>query len=286
VFGALILALVTVAVVHRTFDPANSWWMNTHASRPHGLGQAAHDAVLLSGTGWLVSPLWSLKFEVAFSLLLPLYVFVARRVSILRVGQGLVLLALIAVGAKRGSGPVTYMPMFALGVLMAFARDRLTALAARVSRAAWWLLLVVSLLCLNACWTVFALAPHTRLGSYATSASHAVAALAAALIVFLVGEWAAARAFAESRPVQWLGQRSFSLYLTHEPLIVAVAFALGGHPNIVLLLAICTPAALVLSDVFFRLVEEPSHRLSQLVGRTLRSRLDRRLARRRAIQVL
>ena len=276
--GAILFALITVVLVHRHAHPVNSWWVNTHATQPHGLRQGFHDARLVSGTGWLDSPLWSLRYEVMFSALLPLYVYVARRVTMLRALQGLAVLAVVAIGAKRGSGLITYLPMFALGVLMAFERERLSALAARISRRTWWLLLAGALICLNAYWTVFAISPHTRVAGYTVGASRAIAALAAALIVFLVSDWPTARSFAETRPVQWLGRRSFSLYLTHEPLIIAVAFVLGGHPNIILLLAICVPGALLLADLFYRLVEGPSHHLSQYVGRTLHSAGQRAFA--------
>ena len=39
----------------------------------------------------------------------------------------------------------------------------------------------------------------------------------------------------ETRPMQAVGRRSFSLYLVHEPIVVATAFALGGRPSTLLL---------------------------------------------------
>lgn len=73
----------------------------------------------------------------------------------------------------------------------------------------------------------------------------------------------------ERRLTQWLGLISFSLYLTHEPIVIALAFLFGsGGSWLVALTAV--PVALVVGWMFYRLIESPSHRLSQRVGRMAR----------------
>lgn len=89
----------------------------------------------------------------------------------------------------------------------------------------------------------------------------------ASIVVLLAIHWPVARGFLESRPSHWLGKRSFSLYLVHEPILIAIVFALGGHPDRTLTLVTAILAALVVADLFHRAVEAPSLRLSRLVGR-------------------
>lgn len=73
----------------------------------------------------------------------------------------------------------------------------------------------------------------------------------------------------DSRPVQWLGSRSFSLYLVHEPIVVTLTFAFGGRPAPWELLLTALPASLLAAELFWRGVERPSvigaRRLGDLV---------------------
>jgi peptidoglycan/LPS O-acetylase OafA/YrhL len=67
----------------------------------------------------------------------------------------------------------------------------------------------------------------------------------------------------EHRPVQWLGSRSFSLYLVHLPIVIAAANALH-RPSLLLLLAVAVPACLLAAEGFFRVAEAPVHRLARV----------------------
>lgn len=96
----------------------------------------------------------------------------------------------------------------------------------------------------------------------------AAAALGAAMVVFLFVASAIAQRVGNSPPGQWLGTRSFSLYLVHEPVLVTLGFALPwlGAFGV---LAIGLPLSLMASAVFFRVVEAPGHRAARSVGRAL-----------------
>jgi peptidoglycan/LPS O-acetylase OafA/YrhL len=66
--------------------------------------------------------------------------------------------------------------------------------------------------------------------------------------------------------MQWLGRRSFSLYLTHEPVVVALA--VGLHlPSIWVLAALALPLSALVAELFYRVVERPAHRVAQRLGR-------------------
>lgn len=69
-----------------------------------------------------------------------------------------------------------------------------------------------------------------------------------------------------SRPVLWLGTLSFSLYLTHEPLIVSLTQFIPSTP---LVLAAGLPTALLVAAAFHRWVELPAHRASRSTARRM-----------------
>ena len=82
--------------------------------------------------------------------------------------------------------------------------------------------------------------------------------------------------FGNLPPLKWLGSRSFSLYLVHEPVVVSVATTLGtSNPIAVLLISL--PLALAVAEGFFRLVESASPRLAIKVGNAVAEWLSRRV---------
>ena len=261
VIGGVVFAVLTVLAVPRNPVHGASWWLNHHDD-PLSIRAIGYNVTLLRYTTFLNSPLWSLKWEVWFSALLPLYVLVGRRMRWHPWLLAIPLLAFIAGGAIKGHATALYLPMFGLGVLMASHRDRLTELGARVRAGAGSTLFLVAILLLTAQWTL-----HRAFTGDVFTALVAVEAAGAALMVFLVWSWAPARRLGESSPLQWLGVRSFSLYLVHEPIVVSTALLLGGRANALITLAIAVPVSLLGAHLFFAFVEGPSHRLARRVGR-------------------
>jgi peptidoglycan/LPS O-acetylase OafA/YrhL len=255
VWAALALAIGVVAIVPRVASADQSWWVNAHASSVTA-GSVAKDGSLLWNASLLDSPLWSLRWEVAFSLLLPLYVFVAvrcRRMAVLKVAAALVL---IGVGSWSGHASLLYLPVFLLGCVVAAERKRLERFTSRRGRVFWCALGVL---------TVAMLSLDTMVIGLPEWATRPLRSAAAALIVVaFLGCRQVARA-AVNRYVQWLGLISFSLYLVHEPLAVSIAQLAPGNAPAVLLLTI--PLSLLLAAAFYRLVERPALRLSHWMGR-------------------
>jgi peptidoglycan/LPS O-acetylase OafA/YrhL len=75
----------------------------------------------------------------------------------------------------------------------------------------------------------------------------------------------------QRRPVQWLGSRSFSLYLVHHPIVVACASALH-RPGLVVLLVTAVPVSFLAAEAFFRAVERPAHRVAREATRQIGAR--------------
>src|SRR5690606_7898461 len=83
----------------------------------------------------------------------------------------------------------------------------------------------------------------------------------------LLVAWPAAGRVTAARPVVWMGERSYSLYLVHLPLIGVLAALFAVHGASVGFVVLCVAASLALSVVFHRYVERPSTRLSSLLRR-------------------
>lgn len=277
VWGALVLATVLHLAVDHNVVSGASWWLNGHAP-PLKVHAALLDALLLPGAGdWgFTTALWSLHWEILFSLLLPLLLLAPLRLRLWSATLALLcFVALLRAGGSLGAPPpqvglggpllgsssgeyLLELSPFVLGVLLAFNHEQIERLTAalreRTARNA------AAKLALGA-GCIGALTANWWLpGSESPAALVAAGACLAVVAALSIGEFGGVL---ESAPMQWTGKRSYSLYLVHEPIVVALAFALGGRPAPVLFALIVIPLALSAAAVFFRCVEYPSHRLAR-----------------------
>jgi peptidoglycan/LPS O-acetylase OafA/YrhL len=273
VWGALCVAALLFVVVSHIHVPAATWWLNEHAAPPTLL-DTFRDVVLVFGAAnWAyTSVLWSLSFEIVFSILLPAFVFVAAATRRIPFWAAAMTFAIIFVGNQNSLAH--YMPVFMLGSLIAFQQGRLTVARQTLrantlrNRSIKAFLILACVVCLTSDWWFRS---NLWFGSgIASSAAEDVVACTVALgacialvLPLLVGT---VEQLLTTTPVRWAGVRSFSLYLVHEPVVVAVAFALGGHPGVALLTAIALPAALALAEFFYRVIELPAILFSRHLG--------------------
>ena len=262
--------LVIVALPRNTLADDPSLYLQVHAEPLTAL-KVARDAVLVDGVNDLNGPLWSLQWEVIFSLLLPLYVILAVRLRQFWLSLVFVLAAVAAGATVAGIPSVTYLPAFAIGALFAAALPRVENVVARLNtgsrpKALWLTLSVVATLLLTARWTLDPILAGPWLGT-----TMFAVLLGAALFVFIAMGSAGAKRILTTPVVKWLGMISFSLYLTHEPIVIGIAQLLPRELeqwSVVL----SAPISVLVAWLFFRFVEKPSHRLSQLVKRGLTPR--------------
>lgn len=262
VLGSVVIAVVLALLIPRRSGADLSIWLSAHGE-PVTFGQSLSDFFLLSGTSQLNGPLWSLQYEVLFSLLLPLYFFLTVWLRRFWAGLALVALALTVVGGISGLSamPLRYMAVFALGVLMAVKLDDLTTLAKRIngsrySSIVWGALTTIALVGLTNAWYPL------RIGVL----QFPIAVASAALLVTVAAFWARARAILESKTILWIGGISFSLYLTHEPIMVSLGLVLQPA-NLWLAPIVGIPLAILVGWAFSIAVEKPSHRLTGWVAR-------------------
>ena len=242
------------------------------------LRSVARDVVLLKGTDYLNGPLWSLQWELWFSLLLPLYVVAAWVRPHLWAVKSAAVLVIAAVGLLSQEPAVFYLSVFALGSLLAVEYRRgttarlFTWLSARRGGVAGFA--VLSLIAFNGrALLAFPREPSVR----ATQLSGVVVVLGAVGLVLLTLSVSRIRTALQGPVAGWLGRRSFSLYLVHWPIVEYCYSAVGHHADgWPTLLAV--PLSLAVGEAFYRLVERPGHRLS----RRIHGEVFRRLAERDA----
>ena len=259
VWGALVFAAAMHVVVSHKAVAGASWWLDIH-SHPLTLAAFRQDALLTSKAGdWsFIGVLWSLRWEVLFSLLLPALLIFPIGSRSVRVA--LVLLCLVSL--RYGESAFTLeMPPFVLGMVLAFEREQIARLAPLLKGRSI-AHLTVELALGGGC--VCLLTADWWIAEARTAAALiALGACLAVLCALILPSW---RKLFESAPMQWTGRRAFSLYLVHEPLLVALAFALGGHvaplPFVILTLVVSLGAC----AIFFRFLEAPSHRLAREMG--------------------
>lgn len=267
VWAAIVLAVALKAPFSSASASGGSAWLRERAAVP--LSEAWHDALLLDGAGLLDSPLWSLQWEVVFSLALPVYLLLRRRRTRWVAAEAALLLGLVGVGTVTGWFALRYLPIFGLGVLLAQHPHLLDAASAwldrrRRPRLAWALVVAAVGTLLTARWIVRGMPEPSRPLEAVASAATIVGAVAVLLVAL---RWAPGTAALERPTVQWLGARSFSLYLVHEPVIVAAALVLPRSWGPAPVAVVGVVAAFAVTVAFYRLVERPSIDLARRAGR-------------------
>ena len=258
VLAAVGFALALFALVGRRGQhPGSSWWMLAH-DIPVSIETLSRDALLLFGTDFLNSPLWSLRWEVIFSLLLPIYLFAGRRLTGLAgIIAGALLLACIPLGAFLDFQALIFLPIFGLGVLMAGNLAAIQSWSSQRSEMQWRMLKLLGLALVGWNWW-----PGIGLINW----SAAPPTLGAAVLVLVALGWPAAENTARRPVLYWLGSRSFSLYLTHEPVVVSCAIVLATTDAALNTVVAC-PLSLIIAELFYRTVERPAHIFSRWAGR-------------------
>lgn len=265
VIGALLLATALILCVPR--DPATmpegSWMRDAHVASVTPL-YFLENASLLKETYGINNVLWSLRWELFFSLLLPLFVWVALRGRRWSIALAALCACATVAGRLLHEDPLVYYPVFLLGTILAVNLDRLRDWTREVRHGSvvWSGLAVLAGTLLMASQLARPLAPAD---SPASDVLWGLSGVGAALIVVLAITWPTFGRVLDHRFPHWLGRISFSLYLVHVPLIATLAY-LFGQERWWLTCLVGLPLSLLLAEGFYRVVEVPSHRLARATG--------------------
>jgi peptidoglycan/LPS O-acetylase OafA/YrhL len=275
VWGAFALAVMWINVLPRRFAEGTNGWLQAHQPELTG-SMVRSDLLLFPYPGFSNSALWTLRYEVMFSMLLPIYVLVGIRFPKLNLLKAVGLMGAIVYFSEFQSSFRFYLPMFGLGVLMAVEHERLAKLGAaihnlRYSKWVWAGLSIAALLMLNSYWTVRGLNRDINTLAFQLRTALVLMMLGGCLLIFVAVQ-CSERSWLATRPARWLGTRSFSLYLVHEPIVVSTAVLLGAGYNPALAMAVAVSVSLVIAELFHRVIERPSQRLGKAVERKIGSR--------------
>jgi len=287
VIAAVLFAALLVVLLPQFSAPGFSWWVNAYSVNGLTVDRVVSATDVLFGDVVINNPLWSLRWEVVFSLALPVFIglaLLARKRPLLGILAACVLAGL---GAFWLNQSFTYLPAFLIGSIIAIALDSLRAGAARLSSVRgstliWVVVLALGLVALIAYWLVRPWADSDRVVYGVTLG---LRTLGATVVVLVAAFWRPAVRVLSSRFVQWLGVISFSLYLVHVPIALAAIHLLGaGNWKWAALTTIVV--AVLVAMIFAKFVEKPSHLLSKRVGTLVSTRLgteQRDIAQKRAI---
>jgi peptidoglycan/LPS O-acetylase OafA/YrhL len=272
VWAAILWSGLLVALVPRPSSAvtAGSWVERTNATTAKP-GLLFSEAGLMRNSFSTDSVLWSLRWEIIFSVALPLFLLLAILLRRFWIPAIVACAGLTLAGKAIDVDALLYLPVFFAGTLISVNLESIRAWAGGPSRAAdllrrrWvgYATLSLSALLIVASWMFRPLVPAGTLGSDALGSLTPLGAVGVVLCAILLRP---VRGALSARAPQWLGRISFSLYLTHLPILVALVYLFGDR-NWGLVALIGIPLSLGFAYLFFRFVEAPSHRLAQRVTR-------------------
>lgn len=262
---APVVCVVVLVAVWREVQPigndTGNPWLDTHllAYNPHDL---LADLTLLTGNSGVITPLWSLQWEVLFSLALPLVVLLGRtRWTWMAVP---ISLALCWVGFLTGLGSLAYLPMFVVGAVVGRRHDDIRrwfdSRSTVVRHLFGSVTVIVGALLTCSYWLVLPAFPEEYL---IWAATRPLVVVGVTLIVMASMSWSPARRVLAGRPLRIAGAISFSLYLVHEPIVVAVG---QWDAPARFAIPVAITGSLVVAAVFYAAIERPSHRLARHIG--------------------
>lgn len=248
---------VLITLVPRHSEGLSAWLQAR--PRDYPIAGIIQDAILVAGTSRRISPLWSLQWEVIFSMALIVYVLVARRLR----PPILVAVCILAsaVGSGLGIPALSYLPIFGVGVAMGCDWDPIIEVGRRLFLKRWRAVaaVAVAIVASTSPWTLSWFVPIED----SRGATQPLVLAGLALAVVIGCSWEPAQRALRSPVARGLGTVSFSTYLVHEPIVIAVGEitrgAVWGVPVAILL-------SLIVGVGFYWGVERHAHALARAIN--------------------
>jgi peptidoglycan/LPS O-acetylase OafA/YrhL len=255
---AVLVSAVLYALVAPSSIPELSPWFNTVLwDRPLSLDYIIRNLMMtgLPHDMTLDLVMWSLVHELRISLIFPLLFLATRRWPVASVvgSLGLGLACTAALAGNEATNLVTslidtarFVPLFVAGIVVAANVGAIRAGVARLPGRIVAFLWVASV--------VLLMAPGPSVSNYY---DFIWGAGAVGLLVLTAGSLSADRLLSVP-PLVWLGRVSYSLYLIHVPLLIAVVHLTYGMLPLWVTISGVVALSLVSAELMHRFVEKPS----------------------------
>ena len=269
--GALLIGVFCAAAFHGQHLPlvwaANTW------SEPVNRGLVLAHILFLGDyqNDQFDTVFWSLIVEMRLSLLFPIFCLLVRKLKPRMVLPGLAALSVAGMVVDHKwpmqSQPwltLHYAAMFGLGILTADNLRKLSSFYLSLRKITRKGFIAGGLF-------LFSFGTMGTMGSprfgygYMNGGEWVVAAGCLVLMIASLNSISVS-GFLSSGVPQWLGKISYSLYLLHSMVMFGLLHLLYGRIPLLAILPISLAGTLVLSWLFYLLIESPSMRLSRRIG--------------------
>jgi peptidoglycan/LPS O-acetylase OafA/YrhL len=260
-------------------SPINNYWTDLTWSAPITTRLVVQHILFLGNYDWsqFNTAFWSLVYEMRISLIFPFLALAVLRLrsrwlllcaaalSLSFFPLAILLSSTLHLSSRAAAINTTltlhYAAFFLIGSLVARHLDKINRRYAQLTSLQAGAIAMVSLLLYG-----FANASSLvqRFSIPADLYDWGIAAGATMLIVFAMNS-RLFLSFLNSRAIHHLGQISYSLYLIHGTILFVLVHTLLGHVPMSSLLLIYLSATLLVTEIFYRLIERPT----MLLGRRL-----------------
>lgn len=276
-FAVLVSALLC-ALLSGVSTPNVSAWLLQQWAAPPTLGLIAshllmtgihEEAVRLDG------PIWSLIVEMRMSLIFPLLVMFAARFRWLGVGLALGL-ALICAKARASLGETSlltadsllgaalftgyYVLMFLLGITLALQQNNIKSIFVFISKSTHLFITAAFVI-------IFLILTYIVPPYDLKNVKDVFFSAFAAYIIAAVISYPSLHKSLSASPLLWLGDMSYSLYLIHLPVLMALVYVFSPHMSLRVILCCAAPVMMLAGHVTHVAIEQPSIRLGRALVR-------------------
>lgn len=267
VAASVMLATLWISLVPQSGGPSVSKWVLYRSTPSLDWAEVLASLDALRGPTRLNNPLWSIQWELIFSLLLPLFLWAALSLRTRPLAVALACSLAVWLGGVTGVPALNYLPVFLIGVTMAVRWNSISSIMTKISDRrlglpTWIAISLAAVLLLSAHWILWSFGvvePMVMAGS------RVLVLWGAAGIVVIAALCPFVRTLLEFPFTQWLGRISFSLYLVHAPILIWYIYLFGANEWMKPVL-FAVPTSIFVAQLFYWSIEKPSHKLAKKIG--------------------